>query len=611
MKNSRLALMLAVVLGSVSFLLLFSLLASEPLSTVAAPLPQTAETEPNNDFDTADPFPVPGYATGQLTTGSPTPDTMDYFSITTQVGSQYEASLTALSNPTGLLLRFRVYNSNRELLKTSSSSASSSSVSWTAYSTGHYIRVEALATTTTLQIASYRLDVDMIAPTPTPPPTNTPTNTPTPETGEDDYEQNDDFNTAYFLPVETSISLKNLLGKANIFPVNDPDWFAFYTKNGYYYEAETDELSGIDTYLEIRDKNNNVVTGNDDGAGGYASRASWRSTYNGYYFIRITNKVNTTGSYNLTVREVGPPSTSTPGPTPTAGPGPHPNADDCEDNLDFDHACIIPPDSTLTFNFFPPYGGVDNDFFKLWVKPGFIYECATSNLAPGVDPNMIVFSGPSWERAVGGNDDRDPANGDINSAFTYYATYEGWFYILVGTGNRTPSDLANSAYNLRCNRNVPGIPTAVPTSTPRPTSEPQPTNTPIPRPENTPIPTPAPGGVLSVRLMATPPPRTSPPTPALHFVPVDMLVYYDANGDGSPGAGEGVGGIQVLAYDTATGAKIAEGFTDELGSLQFTAAAQGALRLNIPYLGISRLASDDGGTIYVRIAPRPLPGSIP
>jgi hypothetical protein len=113
--------------------------------------------------------------------------------------------------------------------------------------------------------------------------------------------------------------------------------------------------------------------------------------------------------------------------------------------------------------------------------------------------------------------------------------------------------------------------------------------------------------------LATPPPPQQPSqgTPSLHFVPVDLLVYYDVNDDRSPGAGEGIAGIQVLAYDTATGEQIAAGFTDEFGNLQFTAAAQGAIRLSIPYFGISQLAGSDGDVVHVRIGPQPLPSSIP
>ncbi|MGD1995092.1 MAG: hypothetical protein PVI59_18015, partial [Anaerolineae bacterium] len=347
-----------------------------------------------------------------------------------------------------------------------------------------------------------------------------------------------------------------------------------------------------------RNRDNGVVVSDDDGAGGYASQADWGAGYDGYYYIRVINKVSTTGTYDLTVEEI-----SAPGPVPTATPGPgiDNQADSCENNFDFDRACVIAANEYQTFNFVPPYDNMaDNDFFKLWVKPGLIYDCATSELSPGVDPNMIVYD--HNRNPIGGNDDKAP--GDLNSSFAYYSTYEGWLYLLVGTGDRTPSDLYDSEYTLRCARSVPGEPTA----TPAPTQKP-PGSTVTPTSVSSPLVTPTvppSTGQLDVRTMATP---TPPPAdePSLHFIPVDLIIYYDANSDRSPGAGEGVAGVFVLAYDTATGEEIAQGFTDELGHLEFTAAAQGVVRLSIPYLGVSHLVGEGSGTVYVRVAPGAVP----
>jgi hypothetical protein len=213
---------------------------------------------------------------------------------------------------------------------------------------------------------------------------------------------------------------------------------------------------------------------------------------------------------------------------------------------------------------------------------------------------MIVYD--HNRNPIGGNDDKAP--GDLNSSFAYYSTYEGWLYLLVGTGDRTPSDLYDSEYTLRCARSVPGEPTA----TPAPTQKP-PGSTVTPTSVSSPLVTPTvppSTGQLDVRTMATP---TPPPAdePSLHFIPVDLIIYYDANSDRSPGAGEGVAGVFVLAYDTATGEEIAQGFTDELGHLEFTAAAQGVVRLSIPYLGVSHLVGEGSGTVYVRVAPGAVP----
>jgi formylglycine-generating enzyme required for sulfatase activity len=311
---------------------------------------------------------------------------------------------------------------------------------------------------------------------PTPTATPTTTTTPSAPTSEDNYESNDNFDEAYTLPVATSVTLEDLEGVTNFYPSGDEDWFKFLAKAGHWYQATTSELDGVDTYVEICDQNNSVMKRDDDGGGGYASQVKWEAQYDGYYYIRIINinKVDTIGEYDLTVKEISAPATVTPRPSPTPDPDFDIAADSCEDNSDFDHACVIPPDAYHHFNFVPPYGGMDNDFFKLWVKPGLIYQCATSNLDYGVDPNMIMFSGPSWDDAIVSNDDFEPGN--FNSRLAYYATYEGWLYLLVETGDRTPSDIYNSHYGLRCDMLLPPQPTATPT---QPIPPPIPTFTPF------------------------------------------------------------------------------------------------------------------------------------
>jgi len=443
------------------------------------------------------------------------------------------------------------------------------------------------------------------------PPTLTPTNTPPSVTEEDNYEQNDSLAEAYPLPVEMSVTLSELAGVANFYPADDPDWFKFWAKSGKWYRATTSGLSGVDTFVEIRDKYDVGVAEDDDGGGGYASQAKWQASYSDYYYIHITNNVDTPGSYNLTVEEVDAPSTeptSTPGPTPT-----NPEADRCDKigagNHDFDNACVISVNVSEEFNFSPPpYGGPDNDFFKIWVKPGFIFECATSNLDPGVDPNMIMFGGPSWDDAIGGNDDVEP--GDYNSALSYYAAYEGWLYVLVGTGDRTPTDVYNSDYTLRCDTHTPGQ-----TSTPAPTNTPALTPTPgsqtaTPTPTGSPAATPTPAEGLTVRPLTTPTPVVAT-TPAPRFIPIRLLIYYDANDDYQPGAGEGIAGISAQAYEVATNQLLAQGFTDEQGNLEFTVAAQGPVRVSVPFFGFSQLAAGEGASIYLRIPSQPLPGGAP
>lgn len=579
--------------------LLFAFITAALAAPASIPLLQAGETEPNNDYDSADSMTVGSYVTGEI---NPSTD-LDYFVANTQAGREYQASLTIWDND-DLKLRMILYNGSRDRVKESSASSSSTDITWMADHTSYYIRVEA-ATVSTVT-AKYRLDINQVAATATPTKTPTPTATPVSEAEQDGYEPNNSFTEAYTLPVATSIEL-NL----TFHIVGDPDWFKIWAKAGKWYEATTSELSNVDTYVEVRDQYNGVVRGDDDGAGGYASQVEWQAAYNGYYYIYVGNNVGTTGSYDLGVEEL---DERTPSPTPTVGPTPsNPEADRCDEtelgNYDFDHACIISPNESEDFNFSPPpYGGADNDFFKLWVKPGVIYECATSGLDPGVDPNMIVYTGPSWDNAIGGSDDVEP--GDYNCYFAYYATYEGWLYLLMGYGDRTPPDLDNSNYTLVCEKSVPGetsTPTPTPTNTPQPTSTPgsQPA-TPTP---SAPTATPTPEG-LTIRPLTTPTPVPEA-TPAPRFIPISLLVYYDANNDHQPGAGEGIAGISAQAYEAATNQLLAQGFTDEQGNLDFTVAAQGPVRVSVPFFGFSQLVAGEGASIYLRVPTQRLPGATP
>jgi hypothetical protein len=112
------------------------------------------------------------------------------------------------------------------------------------------------------------------------------------------------------------------------------------------------------------------------------------------------------------------------------------------------------------------------------------------------------------------------------------------------------------------------------------------------------LPTPA----LSVRLLTTPAPGAAT-TPVPRFRNISIVVYYDANDDWQPGAGEGIAGMPVHAHDAATNELLAQGSTDDRGALEFTVAAQGPVRVSVPFLGFSQLIAGEGGDILVRVAP--------
>jgi hypothetical protein len=578
-----------VAVGLAAFaLMIFAFITATLAAPGSAPLLQVSETEPNDSFEEANALSIPGYIIGDVS-NTPVTETIDYFVMNTTIGREYQASLT-VDSPQDLKLRMVLYNGDRGYLQTSSSSSTDTSMSWSSDKDSHYIRVEAVTvSTSTVKSADYRLDIDLIAVT------STPTNTPLP--GEDDYEPNNDKDSAYFLPIAASASATDV----NFYPdPNEEDWFAFYVKDDRYYRASTSNLIGVDTYVQVYSESGGQVASDNDGGGGFASKAEWTASYDGYYYVRVTNLVDSSTSedtYDLTVSEISASPTDTPEPGATAIPG----ADQFEPNFDFDTAATIATDVTYQVNFIPWGGaGEDNDFYKIWIKPGLHFVCETLDLAPGVDTNMIVYD--ANQNGIAGNDDVEL--GEYRSRVAYFSTYEGWLYVLVGHGGRLPaSELENSDYEIRCEKQVPGQPTATPTRRSA-------AATATPRPSESPVATPTPAEGLTVRTLTTPTPVPAM-TPAPRFVPITLLVYYDGNDDRQPGAGEGIGGISAQAYEVVTNQLLAQGFTDEQGNLEFTVSAQGPVRVSVPFFGFSQLVAGEGASIYLRVPAQPLPGGAP
>jgi hypothetical protein len=102
-----------------------------------------------------------------------------------------------------------------------------------------------------------------------------------------------------------------------------------------------------------------------------------------------------------------------------------------------------------------------------------------------------------------------------------------------------------------------------------------------------------------------------PVTPSPRFIPISLLVFYDSNDDLQPGAGEGILGISAQAYDVMSNELLAQDFTDEQGSLEFTVSAHGPVRISIPFLGFSNLVTGSEASIEVRVPPHSLLGGAP
>ncbi len=613
-----------IVVGLAVFaVLLFASISATLAAPRSIPLFQTiAESEPNDSPDEANPISINTQVTGEITQTGTVVDT-DYFSFTTQSGIEYVADLNILSSP-AMKLQLRVSDKDGGLLGVSSASNSSVQLTWESSGDVNYIQIrkQDVPTGTT---TAYQLEVSLWAAT----------STPTPQDNWDAYEGDNGNNS---LSDPSDVSIGGTLEDLNFWPhgatteeeanaaVADIDVFRVWCKPGHTCRAETAVTSGVDTVVKVyadsaTDPGEQTITENDDYGGTLGSQVTWQSSSSsgsGYYKIWVENRDGsnrqTTGqTYNLILTDLVATPTPTPGPTSTPKPGSTsiPGLDQFEPNYDFAHAATLGTGITYQANFIP-WGGAteDNDYYKIWIKPGLHFTCETLDLAPGVDTNMIVYDGNYSD--IGGNDDIEL--GEYRSRLTYFSTYEGWLYILVGHGGRLPSsELENSDYKLLCEMRVPGQSTA--TSTPEPNGTPDLTTTPgsqtaTPTPSGSPIATPTPAEDLTVRPLTTPTPVPAT-TPAPHFIPISLLVYFDANDDRQPGAGEGISGISVQAYEVATNQLLAQGFTDEQGNLEFTVASSGPARVSVPFFGFSQLVAGEGASIYLRVPPQPLPEGAP
>lgn len=327
------------------------------------------------------------------------------------------------------------------------------------------------------------------------------------------------------------------------------------------------------------------------------------------------------GTYHLDASFAVPPTitptpSKTPTPTGTITPTPLPfgcqlDVDKFEPNNDFDSATTIGLGakqddlkySDLNFVQCVYDGGSwDNDFFKARVKPGMLVTCETGDLSPGTDTNLILYD--DSRNGINGSDDINRAGGDLSSAVTYYVTYEGWLYGLVGQGFNVPQDLeANYTYSYQC------FIGSLATDTPTPTYTPAgPTNTPVPSDTPTPTITPTPTPPF-IQIQALP--TSTPAGLPLTQIPVSLQVYYDVDGNNKQDPGEGVSGVSARIFDLVTGNLLAQGFTDDTGRVTFTVSAPGAVHLVVPYFNFSTIVLPSGGSAVIRISPRELPQSIP
>ncbi|MEN8097655.1 MAG: hypothetical protein ABFQ89_01140, partial [Chloroflexota bacterium] len=286
-------------------------------------------------------------------------------------------------------------------------------------------------------------------PTWTPTPTKTPTSTPM---HSDFYEPNDSCAESSPISVGAYIPMLTFVPLTGSPPDEDKDYYRFWGKTGRIYQVGTAVDVGLDTKISVYGPgiDGPLITWNDDAApGDLGSIVTFNSAADAFYCVEVVNLDPAAlqdpigKTYRLWVDEIPP--TSTPLPTATGTPLPAtntpppatsiPGADAFEPNYNFELSSIIAANVKYDNLNFVPWAGSDpnqpdNDFFRLWVKPGMNLVCETLNLAAGTDTNLILYFGPSFENQGPGNDDKAP--GELGSRVTWFSTYTGWLYVLVG-----------------------------------------------------------------------------------------------------------------------------------------------------------------------------------
>lgn len=431
----------------------------------------------------------------------------------------------------------------------------------------------AQATTSTPQVTASPLTTNTPSATATSTPSPTPTASAAPTLVADAYEPNNTFEQAPLLTIGQRID------KLSFWPIDDLDVFAIDIKQnqiGQMIQLDTYQQFGLDTRLRLLHIDGRLIAENDDvDPQETRSHLQIKVPEAGRYIIEISNRSQARPdfkTYSLETSWVAnqptptPTLTSTPTLTPTPGSGPTtvpptatpPPWDRYEPNNTWLQAQEVAVGEELkSLNFVCPdqSGCADNDFFKVALKAGVCYRFATTDLAHGIDTNIIVF-GPNGDREppLGGNDDSEPGN--FRSQLDVCVSPNenlSLGYVLVGNaGNRVPPEpTAERTYNLKITTFQPEPPKPTVTATLQPTppatvppmSTVSPTSVPVPSARPTAAPSPP-----------NPSPSSGAPSPAPNSqVPAVSGVSGDASVPRITDAPKGIGVVIVTETDLHVG----------------------------------------------------------
>ncbi len=455
------------------------------------------------------------------------------------------------------------------------------------------------------------------------------------------------------------------LSDLTLTPIGDVDFFSLWAKTGQLYQITTGSGAGVDTRLRLYDPSGGLIAENDDyKAGSAASQLTFQATVEGWYELAADSSAPMEwGCRSYTIKAVTINATPTPAATPTQTPKPTapPSAtapptdvpsqikpDAYEPNPDPDNAANLGVGQTaeLNFNGWPPgNNGVDNDFFRIYVKAQDDLQIETTDLAAGLDTNIIIYREDG--SVATGNDDCSP--NERRSCLVWQPGYTGLAFVLVGPVGTIPDAVAadSRAYKLSISyvdnsaNQSPGSSgwgwgshtgsgltgQATPSAGSNLYGQPLPWKvTPLP-PTVTPVITPTvsitpltatqvasdSGPLVSndvaVRSYSLMPPQPTPQP--LQPLDIEVTIYYDENDNRAPDVSEGIAGVSVRVLDATANRLLAQTFTDSQGHASLSLSATGKVRLSISYLGYNKEIRPPGSVLDVRLPALHVPSLIP
>ncbi len=124
------------------------------------------------------------------------------------------------------------------------------------------------------------------------------------ENTEDQYEDDNTMEIANSITISKSFATNS--ATHTIHTENDEDWFEFYATSGRRPNIRTrspNEGRDVDTIITIYDRSMNELAENDDSDGSFSalSSADWESSYDGFYYCRVTGYGGETGTYLIEI----------------------------------------------------------------------------------------------------------------------------------------------------------------------------------------------------------------------------------------------------------------------------------------------------------------------